>query len=111
MNKMNFTQSVMRVFEVRAKPGYADELEKKLGSTSVSVVQGKPGNQGYFFGKKTSSDDHDYLFVSIWDSLESVKSHFGTEWESSYLPPGYGEIIEEYSIKHFKFNGTLESKK
>ena len=104
---MNFTQSILRVFEARAKQGYADELEKKLASTSISVVQGKPGNLGYFFGKKSSSDDHDFLFVSIWDSLESVKSHFGEEWESSFLPPGYAEIIEACSIKHFQFNGTL----
>ena len=108
---MNFNESVLRVFEVRAKPGYADELEKKLASTSVSVVQGTPGNLGYFFGKKSSSDDHDFLFVSIWDSLESVQSHFGKEWESSFLPPGYAEIIEACSIKHFKFSGTIESKK
>ncbi len=108
---MNFIGSVMRVFEVRAKPGYANELEKKLSSTSVSVVQGKPGNLGFFYGKKSSPDDHDFLFVSIWDSLESVKSHFGKEWESSFLPPGYAEIIEACSIKHFEFSGTLESKK
>ncbi len=108
---MNFTEAVMRVFEVRAKSGYADELEKKLASTSISVVQGQPGNLGYFFGKQPSSDDHDFVFVSIWDSLESVKSYFGKEWESSYLPPGYAEIIEDCSIKHFEFNGMLESKK
>ncbi len=108
---MNFSESIMRVFEVRAKPGHAEELENKLASTSVSVVQGKPGNLGYFFGKKSSSDDHDFVFVSIWDSLESVKSNFGEEWESSFLPPGYAEIISECSIKHFNISGTLESKK
>ena len=108
---MNITESVMRLFEVRAKPGHADELEKKLASTSVSVVQGKPGNLGYFFGKKSSTDDHDFLFISIWDSIASVKLQFGKEWESSFLPPGYAEIIQECSIKHFKFSGTLESKK
>ncbi len=98
----------MRVFEVRAKPGCADELSTKLGHTSISVVQDKPGNLGYFFGKKTPSGDHDFVFVSIWKNLESVQTLFGADWEKSFLPPGYNEIIEECSIKHFNFDGVLD---
>jgi quinol monooxygenase YgiN len=105
---VNFNRSVMRVFEVRAKAGYADALEKKLASTSISVVQGQPGNLGYFFGKKAGSAD-EFVFVSLWDSLASVKTQFGDDWEQSYLPPGYAEIIDECSIKHFEFDGAVAS--
>ena len=107
---MNFSKSIMRVFEVRAQPGQADALKKKLAKTSVSVVQGKPGNLGYFFGEKSSSDGNDFVFVSFWKDLESVKSQFGKDWEKSYLPPGYAEIIDECSIKHFEFDGNLNPK-
>ena len=61
---MIFTEAIMRVFEVRAKQGQADALEKKLASTSISVVQGKPGNLGYFFGKQSADDDHNFVFVN-----------------------------------------------
>jgi len=106
---MIFNDSVMRIFEVRAKKGCAEELEKKLASTSVSVVQGQSGNLGHFFGKKSSSSDHEYIFVSIWQDLAAVKTRFGDDWEQSYLPPGYEDMIEDCSIKHYKFNGMLDS--
>jgi len=106
---MNLSKSILRVFDVRAKPGKAELLKQKLSDTSVSVVKGKPGNLGYFFGENVSTDGNDLVFISVWDSLESIKSHFGEAWEQSYLPEGYGEIIESCSIKHILFNGNLDS--
>jgi len=104
---MQLSESILRVFEVRAKPGKAELLKQKLSDTSVSVVKGKPGNLGYFFGENISSDENDLVFISVWKDLESVKSHFGKDWEQSYLPEGYEEIIEGCSIKHIKFDGDI----
>ena len=83
-------------------------LKQKLSDTSVSVVKGKPGNLGYFFGESISADGKDLVFISVWDNLDSVKSHFGEEWEKSYLPEGYDEIIESCSIRHIEFDGELD---
>lgn len=104
---MNLKQSIMRVFEVRAKPGNAEILKQKLSDTSVHVVRGKPGNLGYFFGEDLSSDGNDFVFISIWQDMNSIKSLFGDKWEESFLPDGYDEIIEGCSIKHIVFDGDL----
>lgn len=106
---MQLNRSIMRVFEVRAKSGKAKKLKEKLSDTSVSVVKGKPGNLGYFFGENLSSDPNDFVFISIWENLESIKSHFGENWQQSFLPEGYEEIIESCSIKHIKFDGRINS--
>ena len=99
----------MRIFDVRAKAGKAELLKQKLSDTSVSVVKGKPGNLGYFFGESLSSDENDLVFISVWKNLESIKSNFGEDWEKSYLPEGYEEIIESCSIRHVLFDGNLDS--
>ena len=100
--------SILRIFEVRAKPGKAGILKQKLSDTSVSVVKDKPGNLGYFFGVSLSSDEHDLMFISVWVDLESVKSLFGQSWQESFLPEGYEELIESCSIKHIEFDGNLD---
>ncbi|MCG8414245.1 MAG: hypothetical protein MI746_08500 [Pseudomonadales bacterium] len=99
--------SIMRVFDVRALPGKAEVLKQKLSDTSVSVVAGKPGNIGYFFGESLSSDKSDLVFISIWEDMDSIKSLFGENWKESYLPEGYEELIESCAIKHIQFNGSL----
>ena len=104
---MQLNNAILRIFDVRAKPAKAAVLKQKLSDTSVSVVKGKPGNLGYFFGESLSSDENDLVFISVWDSLESVKARFGEDWEESFLPAGYEELIEHCSIRHVQFDGSL----
>lgn len=92
---------VMRLFEARAKPGRADELAQKLSSTSIDVVRNKPGNLGYFFGRNDADDKDVLVFASIWVDFHAVKDRFGEDWQSSYLPEGYAELIDECSVRHF----------
>ncbi len=104
---MKLNGAIFRVFDVRAKPGKVDRLRQKLSDTSVSVVKGQPGNLGYFFGTNFSSDASDLVFISVWKDIESIQSRFGEQWEESFLPEGYDELIESCSIKHLEVDGGL----
>ena len=98
---------VLRVFEVKARPGCVDELKTKLADTSVSVVKGKPGNEGYYFGQLENADGRDLVFISIWASLDAVKRHFGEAWSVSFLPEGYDALIEACSVKHYSVSAEV----
>ena len=106
---MKINKSILRIFEVRARAGKVEILRQKLSDTSISVVQGEPGNLGYFFGENISSDENDLVFISVWKDLQAVKSRFGKDWEQSYLPEGYEPLIESCSIKHLEVDGNLFS--
>ncbi|MEM7195340.1 MAG: antibiotic biosynthesis monooxygenase family protein [Pseudomonadota bacterium] len=106
---MKLEKLIMRVFEVRSKPGKSAALKEKLAATSVAVVADKPGNMGYFFGSDMSSDGNDLVFVSVWNSMEAVKAHFGSGWKLSFLPPGYEALIERCSVRHIEIDGRLSA--
>ena len=99
------TGPILRVFEARAKEGRVEELARKLATTSVGVVLHEPGNEGYFFGRGLAGDREVVLFVSVWKDLDAVKKRFGTEWESSFLPPGYSDLIADCSVRHYDLAG------
>ena len=92
---------ILRLFEARARQGCSEELLRKFATTSAEVVRNKPGNAGYFFGRGVASDDNIVMFASIWDDLSAVQNCFGKDWQSSYLPEGYEELIDECSVRHF----------
>ena len=99
-NGSDSTGPIMRLFEVQTKPGCADELMRKFSTTSAEVVRNEPGNEGYFFGRGVPGDDNVVVFASIWKDLKSVKNRFGENWRSSFLPPGYEDLINECSVRH-----------
>lgn len=92
---------VLRMFEVRTKDGCADQLLQNFATTSADVVQGHPGNRGYFFGRCIQGAENTVMFVSVWDSIDAVKARFGDDWQVSYMPEGYEDLIESCFIRHF----------
>ena len=91
---------IMRLFQVRAKPGCTDQLMQGFETTSAEVVRNEPGNEGYFFGRGIADDDNCVVFASVWADLEAVKKRFGENWQQSFLPPGYENLIDECSVRH-----------
>lgn len=99
------TGPVLRLFDVKVKPGRAADLLANFATTSVDVVRGKPGNQGCFFGQDYTQDGDRVVFASLWADLDAVKARFGDDWQVSFLPPGYEDLIDECSIRHINLAG------
>ena len=91
---------VLRIFEAHVKEGHVEELLENFSTTSSKVVEGHPGNRGYFFGRCVQGGENMVMFVSMWDDLEAVKHRFGEAWQVSYLPDGYEDLIETCSLRH-----------
>ena len=98
---MSNSGPIMRLFEVRAKDGCAKALLNNFATTSADVVRDESGNAGYFFGQLIQSDDNIVVFASLWRTVDAIKARFGEEWQSSYMPPGYNDLIAECSVRHF----------
>ena len=96
---------ILRLFEVRARDGRAHTLIEKFSTTSAAVVRDEPGNAGYFYGRVVESEGNVVIFASLWSSLAAVKARFGDAWESSFLPPGYEDLVDECSVRHFDLSG------
>ena len=92
---------MLRLFHVHARQGRINELLQRFATTSAEVVRNEPGNFGYFFGRIVENDGNEVIFASMWRDMDAVKDRFGDDWQSSYLPAGYEDLIEECSVRHF----------
>ncbi len=98
--KLTENGAIMRLFHVKAKQGCATKLIEKFATTSADVVKDEPGNKGYFFGGGIEVDKDIVVFASFWENLDAVKQRFGKDWQVSFLPEGYEDLIEECSVEH-----------
>ncbi len=96
---------ILRLFEVRTHPGCADQLLTNFATTSANVVQNEPGNVGYLFGREIDVSGDLVVFASLWQDLDAIKSRFGEDWQESFLPPGYEDMIASCSIRHIDLSG------
>lgn len=96
--------AILRLFLVRTREGCAEALLENFKTNSVDVVRYKPGNLGFFYGKGAMLDNNHLVFASLWDSIESIQERFGEDWQQSYLPEGYDELILEHSVQHIELS-------
>ena len=99
------TGPILRLFEVKVRDGHAETLLRKFSTTSADVVRGEPGNRGYFFGQGMLNDAGRLVFASLWKDLNAIKQRFGEDWQASFLPKGYEDMIEEHGIRHIELGG------
>ena len=92
---------VLRLFEVQTRQGCVSELIDKFATTSAAVVRDEPGSLGYFFGRVIEKEGDSVIFASLWKDMTAVRNRFGENWQASYLPPGYEDLIAESSVRHF----------
>ena len=45
------------------------------------------------------------IFASLWESLEAIQTRFGADWQVSFLPEGYEDMIAECSVRHIDLSG------
>ena len=82
-----------RTLTVKVRDGRAETLLQKFSTASADVVRNEPGNCGYFFGRGIITDAGQLVFASLWKDLDAIKQRFGEDWQASFLPEGYEDMI------------------
>jgi heme-degrading monooxygenase HmoA len=75
---------ILRTWRGWTRPDEADRYFDYLMATGVKDIEATPGNRGVLLVRREVDGRAEFLFTSLWDSLEAVKG-FG---EGSAAPPG-----------------------
>jgi heme-degrading monooxygenase HmoA len=67
---------VWRGVTPRAK---ADDYHEYLQRTGVKDSEATPGNQGVYILRRDSGDETEFLFISLWDSLDVIRGFAGED--------------------------------
>jgi heme-degrading monooxygenase HmoA len=65
----------------------ADRYFKYLEETGVREIRAAKGNLGVWLLRRVYDGRAEFIFISLWDSLESVKAFAGPEYEKAVYYP------------------------
>jgi heme-degrading monooxygenase HmoA len=80
---------------------YARYLEEIAAPDSL----GTPGNRGFSVLHRPDGDREEFLTISLWDSLESVRAFAGEHVERAvFYPEDDRYLVErEQTVSHFEY--------
>lgn len=94
---------IIRVFRAKPKPGKARELLELLKDVSIPFVDSQPGLLVRHTGKGVGATGGEIVMISLWESVDAMKTMTGENWESAVIPDTrIAERIEESSVSHYE---------
>ncbi|HEU5260330.1 MAG TPA: antibiotic biosynthesis monooxygenase [Gemmatimonadales bacterium] len=79
---------------------YADYLRK----TGVRDCRATPGNRGVQVMRRAMGEEAHFLFISFWDSMDSIRAFAGTGVDQArYYPEDPAYLLElEPTVTHYE---------
>ncbi len=66
---------------------HADIYGKYLEETGVKEIKATKGNQGVWLMRRVRDGRAEFMVISMWDALESIKAFAGHEYENAVYYP------------------------
>jgi len=95
---------IMRIWKGSTQQSDSDSYYNYLQETGVRECRETAGNQGVYVLRKIADDRAEFLFLSLWDSVESIKGFAGSDYEKAVFYPEDEKYLVEFDkhVEHFE---------
>ena len=79
---------------------YLEYLER----TGVKECRGTPGNKGVFVLRRVEQGRAEFLFISLWESLDAIRAFAGADIDKAvYFPEDRDFLLEmDPRVRHYE---------
>jgi heme-degrading monooxygenase HmoA len=99
---------VIRVFRAHVQPGRQADFEAMARRLSLPLVQKQKGLLGFHAGRPLGHAKDEFVIVTLWDSVESVKAFVGPDWEQAVVPEEERPVLVDTFVHHYEAYATSE---
>lgn len=99
---------IIRVFRAHVRTGKAAEFKTQVREVSVPLVRAQKGLLMYLAGEPLPSEDEEFVMVTLWDDLNSLKAFAGQEWWKSVIPDSEIPLLERTEVQHYTVHSSSD---
>jgi heme-degrading monooxygenase HmoA len=92
---------IVRVFRPTIHPGKESEFESFLRDTAGPLVAQQAGLVAQHAGKSRDPSSTEYVYVTVWEDLESIRAFAGEHWQDAVIAPGEEHLLKDIQIDHY----------
>ena len=92
---------IIRVFRPTIHPGKEREFESFLLETAVPLVSRQSGLVAQHVGKPRDPSSTEYVFVTVWEDVESIRAFAGERWQEAVIAPEEEHLLKDTWIGHY----------
>jgi len=93
---------IIRVFRPTIHPGKEGEFEEFLRDTAIPMVSRQLGLVAQHVGRPREPSSTEYLYVTVWDDVESIRAFAGERWQEAVITPDEEHLLSNTWIGHYE---------
>jgi heme-degrading monooxygenase HmoA len=93
---------IIRVFRPTIHPGKEREFESFLRDTAVPLVSQQSGLVAQHVGTPRDPDSTEFVYVTVWENVESIRAFAGERWEEAVIAPDEEHLLKDTWIGHYE---------
>jgi heme-degrading monooxygenase HmoA len=93
---------IIRVFRPTIHAGKESEFESFLRETAVPLVSQQAGLVAQHVGRSQDPSSTEYLYVTVWEDVESIRAFAGDRWQEAVITPDEEHLLKETWIGHYE---------
>ena len=103
---------IARIWKGATRSADGDAYAEYMTTTGIAGYRSTPGNRAAVMLRRDVDDRCEFLMVSLWDSIESIKSFAGDDPETAVFYPEDDRFLveRELTVTHYEVaaaEGTL----
>ena len=93
---------IIRVFRPTIHLGKEAEFESFLRETAIPLVSQQSGVIAQHVGKPRDSSSTEFVYVSVWEDVESIRAFAGERWQEAVIAPEEEHLLKDTWIGHYE---------
>jgi heme-degrading monooxygenase HmoA len=93
---------IIRVFRPTIHPGKEREFESFLRDTAIPLVSQQAGLVAQHVGRPRDPSSTEYLYVTVWEDVESIRAFAGERWQEAVITPDEEHLLKDTWIGHYE---------
>ena len=93
---------IIRVFRPTIRPGKEREFESFLRDEAIPLVSRQSGLVAQYVGKPRESSSTEFLYVTVWNDVASIRAFAGERWQEAVITPDEEHLLKDTWIGHYE---------
>ena len=93
---------IIRVFRTKVKPGTHKQYEALIRERVVPLILEAPGLVSLHAGFPIDDPPDEFLLMSVWKDLASMRAFVGPRWREALVLPGEEHLVLHSIVDHYE---------
>ena len=93
---------IIRIFRAMIQKDQVSEFKRMVKDQSIPWLESSEGMLGYFPGEPFGENAREFVMITLWRDLDSLKAFAGTDWDNPVVTEDEAPLVETMMAEHYR---------